>query len=258
VFHRSRTIHARRNPAVVLAAAVVGTVVGTAVGAAVGTVVTRARLSRQLAAAHADAAAWRADALHDPLTGLPNRRAAIAEVTARLADQTPFLLTLIDLDDFKTVNDRYGHLTGDDLLAEVGARLHTAVPTDGFLARLAGDEFLILLPDHGGDPANMLAPVLALLAEPVRIRAATLRPHACAGAATTTGGAYTWRDLLARADQALYRAKTTNCGVAVYDPHLDTPASDAADGDTARRPRVRRRDRHPHRPADVPAAEPER
>jgi GGDEF domain-containing protein len=71
--------------------------------------------------------------------------------------------------------------------------------------------------------------------------------------ATPADGANSWRHLIARADQALYRAKTNKDDVAAYDPHLDTPTTD----DGSQRPRTRRRDRHPHRPAGAPTAEPD-
>lgn len=260
MFHPRYTIDIRRHRAALLAALVgyaAGTLLGAIVGAVAGIAVTRQWRDRQLAAALADAATWRTDALHDPLTRLPNRRAAVAEVHRRLADPRagthPFLLGLLDLDDFKTVNDSYGHPAGDDLLTVVAARLHAAVPPDGFVARLGGDEFLVLLPDHGGDPADTLTPVLALLAQPVRIGAATLRPHATVGVATTTGGGSGWHQLMAHADLALYRAKSNDDAIAVYHPHLDTPTTD----DGSRRPRIRRRDRHPPRPAGAPTAEPD-
>ncbi|MEV4199374.1 GGDEF domain-containing protein [Micromonospora globbae] len=256
MFHRKPIIDIRRHRSALLAALVghaAATILGAVLGAAAGVAVTRSWRSRQLAAALADAATWRTEALHDPLTGLPNRRAAVAEVHRRLADHRAFLLALLDLDDFKTVNDTHGHPTGDDLLTVVAACLTVAVSPGGFVARLGGDEFLVLLPDHGGDPAGALTPVLALLAQPVRIGAATLRPHASAGVAATADGAIGWHQLTARADRALYRAKTTEAAVAVYDPRLDTPTTD----DGPRRPRIRRRDRHPHRPAGAPTAEPD-
>jgi diguanylate cyclase (GGDEF)-like protein len=256
VSHRKHAIDIRRHRAVLLAA-LVGYAAGTILGTVVGIAATRTWRSRQLVAALAAAATWRTDALHDPLTGLPNRRAAVAEVHHRLdepqADTRPFLLALLDLDDFKTVNDTHGHPAGDELLTVVAARLNVAVPPGGFVARLGGDEFLVLLPDHGGDPADTIIPVLAQLTQPVRVEAATLRPHACVGVTTTTGGAIGWHQLIARADRALYRAKTNDDAVAVYDPHLDTPTTDHA----SPQPHHRRHDRHPPRPAGAPTADPD-
>lgn len=216
------------------------TLLGAALlGYAVGAITTHHRNRRQLAAA-------RAEATHDPVTGLPNRRAAVAEVHTRLAGG-PFLLALLDLDDFKQVNDTYGHLVGDDLLRIVAARLYAAIPPDGFAARLGGDEFLALLPDHGDDPVEAITAVLALLAQPIPIGAGMLRPYASAGVATTTDGAASWRQLIARADHALYRAKATGRTVAVHDPHLDPPTT--PDGP---HPRTRRREHQPRKPTAGP------
>jgi len=203
-------------------------------GYTIGAVTTRARYRPRLAAAHAQAT-------HDPLTGLPNRRAAVAAVHTRQGSG-PFLLALLDLDNFKQVNDTHGHLTGDDLLRVVATRLRTATAPDGFVARLGGDEFLILLPDLGGDPTDAITAVLVLLAEPVTLGTATLQPRASAGVATTRG-ATSWRHLLARADHALYRAKAHGHTAVTYTPHLDTPSTQDSP-----RPHPRRRD---HRSRDT-------
>jgi GGDEF domain-containing protein len=90
---------------------------------AIGIITTRRWYRPRLAAAHAEAN-------HDPLTGLPNRRAAVTEVHALLASG-PFVLALLDLDDFKHVNDTHGHSAGDDLLRVVAARLWVAIPARG-------------------------------------------------------------------------------------------------------------------------------
>jgi len=196
-----------------------------------------ARLRHQLAAA-------RHAAVHDPLTGLPNRHAALVHLRWRLSARRPTLVTLLDLDDFKSVNDRHGHLVGDALLTIVAARLHVAVPPHGLAARLGGDEFLTLLPDGGGDPARAVAPILELLSQPVRLPTTTLRPRASAGVTTSRpcrhSGAAGWRQLLTQADRALYRTKHTGIDVAVYDPQLDGYIPQ-----TPPRPGIRRRDRHP-------------
>ena len=220
------------------------TVIAALAAATVTAIAARCWRRRELDAARSAAVAWRSDALHDPLTRLPNRRAALAEVDARLTTGSRFLFVLIDLDDFKTTNDTYGHPIGDDLLTVIAARLRAAVPSDGFAARLGGDEFLVLLTDDGSDPDAAIAPVLSLLTEPVQIEAVALHPRASAGVAKPpTDANGSWRSMIVRADLALYRAKTTSAGVAVYDPRLDTvTASGAA------RPHHRRRN-HPRKPA---------
>jgi diguanylate cyclase (GGDEF)-like protein len=208
-------------------------------GYAIGAFSTRQRCRTRLTAA-------RTEATHDPLTGLPNRRAAVAEVNARLSGG-PFVLALLDLDDFKSVNDALGHSVGDDLLRVVAARLYVAIPPEGFAARLGGDEFLILLPDDGGDHVDTVTTVLALLAEPVHIGAATLRPHASAGVVTTASGAVSFRQLIEHADLALYCARACGHAVAAYDPQRDPPSTPGSP-----RPRIRRRDRRPRTTGSVP------
>lgn len=193
----------RRRWLPLLAAAMAGYTAGA---------ITTGRLRRQRDAARHAAA-------HDHLTGLPNRRAAIAHVDALLTARTSFRLVLVDLDDFKSINDVHGHLVGDDVLTTVAARLRYAAAPYGFAARLAGDEFLLALPDPHDD--HTVRAVLAPLAEPVPAGAATVRPRASAGVATTSDHVSTWRDLFARADQALYRAKNTGDGIAFYHPDRD-------------------------------------
>jgi diguanylate cyclase (GGDEF)-like protein len=185
-------------------------------------------------------AAARAQATHDPLTGLPNRRAAIAEVHHR-SNRGPFLLVLLDLDDFKSINDHHGHLAGDHVLHTVASRLQRAVAPGGFAARLGGDEFVLVLPDPGGDPTPTVRAILARLASPVVIGAVRLRPHACAGVATGHDDAVSWRHLIACADRALYRAKRDGRTMAIFDPDIDGQPDSPPD----HRPPIRRRDRGP-------------
>jgi diguanylate cyclase (GGDEF)-like protein len=176
------------------------TVAAGLLGFAAGYLLTHYLVRQQLAV-------LRVLANSDPLTGLPNRRALIAEVTGRLAARQPTALVLIDLDDFKTVNDTWGHLAGDDLLVTIAHRLRAAAPT-GYVARLAGDEFVLLIPEQPDiDPTGPVTDVLAHLAEPVHLGAATLRPRASAGVATTGHTGSSWRGLIRRADHALYQAK---------------------------------------------------
>ncbi|HEY2672238.1 MAG TPA: GGDEF domain-containing protein [Rugosimonospora sp.] len=201
-------------------------------GYTAGTLVTRQTLLRQVAT-------FRALAEHDPLTGLPNRRALLAEAHTRLATRTPTVLALLDLDDFKTVNDTWGHPVGDELLTVVATRLRTAAAPGGYVARLAGDEFVMLLPDRGADPAAAVTAILSVIAEPVHLDAATLRPHASAGVATTAHTGSSWPHLIAAADRALYQAKARGTHVAVHDH-----GSAAGDHEPSPRPRRRRRDRH--------------
>lgn len=82
---------------------------------------------------------------HDPLTGLPNRHALITHF-AQLKTQGPLCIAFIDLDDFKTVNDTFGHRSGDELLIQLSQRLRDTCPPGAVVGRLGGDEFVLLLP----------------------------------------------------------------------------------------------------------------
>jgi diguanylate cyclase (GGDEF)-like protein len=136
----------------------------------------------------------------DPLTGLANR-STFHEVAARqisLAERNdaPLSLLLLDLDDFKTVNDTLGHLAGDALLVALARVWQTQLRPSDLLARLGGDEFAALLPATNRQQADAVAD---------RLRRAHPAPWS-AGIATWTPGAHI-DDMLAAADRQLYQAK---------------------------------------------------
>jgi diguanylate cyclase (GGDEF)-like protein len=151
---------------------------------------------------------------HDALTGLPNRRL----LETRIAELAPRGVVLLDLDGFQDVNDRLGHLIGDELILAVAARLRAVVAPDELLARTGGDEFAVLVP--GTDPATVMAradAVLTALRTPVPVRGNTLHITASVGvraADAATGPAH----LLGDADLAMYAAKAAgkDC-VVVYE-----------------------------------------
>jgi diguanylate cyclase (GGDEF)-like protein/PAS domain S-box-containing protein len=168
-------------------------------------------------------------AYHDALTGLANRalfhdraQHALTRATSR---GTRLAMLMIDLDQFKLVNDTLGHSAGDELLMEVGDRLRRSLQAEDTVARLAGDEFAVLIEDVT-DPAAALRTaqrLLARLAEPLTIMGEVIRPGASAGVVITgddTGEA-TLHDLLRHADVALYAAKERGRGIVVpYHPDL--------------------------------------
>jgi diguanylate cyclase (GGDEF)-like protein/PAS domain S-box-containing protein len=156
---------------------------------------------------------------HDHLTGLPNRSSITArlhEAVERLRDGTGGLAVLFcDLDGFKPINDRHGHRAGDEVLAEVAARLRTAAADEAVVARLGGDEFL-LLREGAAD-----GPTLQALAErlhehlraPVTVGPETASLAASIGiAAVGSGVAVDPETLIRTADQAMYAAKATGAG----------------------------------------------
>jgi diguanylate cyclase (GGDEF)-like protein/PAS domain S-box-containing protein len=161
---------------------------------------------------HAEQAALRL-AHHDPLTGLPNRilfydRLERAMAMVRRRRQLLALL-FIDLDRFKPINDNLGHHVGDEVLKEVGARLHRAVRETDTVARIGGDEFVIVLQDVGGDEAivKVTNNTLAALSKPIAADGYTFDLSASIGIALYPRDAENADALLQRADQAMYQAK---------------------------------------------------
>ncbi len=154
----------------------------------------------------------RHQAFHDPLTGLPNRALfhdRLRHAVARHArDRRPVAVVFCDLDDFKPVNDTFGHAAGDQLLIAVAARLTSAVRGEDTVGRLGGDEFAVLLED-GGDPAITAGRLAAALTAPLPVAGTLVRVHASIGVGHTDPGesAVTVDELLARADAAMYAAK---------------------------------------------------
>ncbi|MEV0939883.1 EAL domain-containing protein [Micromonospora wenchangensis] len=169
----------------------------------------------------------------DPLTGLPNRKALLAEVAEqvhrhaeRVARGEPgarVALLLIDLDRFKNVNDALGHAVGDRLLVEVGARLAGVVGDRDLLARLGGDEFAIVAGGLDGvDEARELAGrVVAALTEPVSLDGLPLDVGGSIGIALFPDHGEDYATLMRHADVAMYDAKHRNDTVAVYAAESD-------------------------------------
>jgi diguanylate cyclase (GGDEF)-like protein/PAS domain S-box-containing protein len=159
----------------------------------------------------------RFQALHDSLTGLPNRalladRIAHALERATRNPAAAVTLLLVDLDDFKAVNDSLGHDHGDQLLHIVGERLRTAVRPGDTVARLGGDEFAILLESTDEAEALEIAGrINDSLAEPVVLPGATLAIRASVGVVCSDGPT-TAGELLRAADIAMYRSKREGKG----------------------------------------------
>jgi diguanylate cyclase (GGDEF)-like protein len=163
--------------------------------------------------ARATAERYRHGALHDPLTGLPNRLLLQQrlEHAARRAQRSgaDAAILFLDLDRFKRVNDTYGHTIGDELLVSVARRLGRVVRPGDTLARFAGDEFVFLCEDlHGPEDADALARrVTDSFAETFVLTVAEIRVTASVGVAFAGPGAEISDRLLAEADIAMYQAK---------------------------------------------------
>jgi diguanylate cyclase (GGDEF)-like protein len=162
-------------------------------------------------------------ALHCPLTGLPNRRHFDENLVSALgeAQSSPCsgALLCIDLDGFKSVNDRYGHSAGDALLVQVAERLNRLIGKNDFAARLGGDEFAVFMPAADCCEAETLAEKITMaIAEPFDlVPRAPVRIGASVGILVLALGPgsepVNASLLLARADQALYEAKRAGKGI---------------------------------------------
>ena len=201
-------------------------------------------LIRRLRAELADAAWWLS---HDPLTGMLNRVGFYAAHTALAATPQPVVILLIDLDDFKPVNDNHGHATGDDLLIEIGDRITEAADMfGGTAARLSGDEFAVLLPvrDHGHSRAADL--FLHTIAQPVQLTTDDNPVTATVTASIGVTIAETSDPLddvaLRRADIAMYHAKHAGGNrYTIYEPGMTMPNSEHRRGPRLRDLRQQRR-----------------
>jgi diguanylate cyclase (GGDEF)-like protein len=148
-------------------------------------------------------------AMHDPLTGLANRSRFGAILAERLDAHQPAGVLLIDIDDFKTINDTMGHAVGDQLLYEVAQRLRQHGAVTGLASRLGGDEFAVLLEDDEAGPAEEAAArILESLAVPFRIGEHQLLAHASIGV-VLAGPGDSSDEMLRNADTALYAAKAS-------------------------------------------------
>ncbi|MEN1678537.1 MAG: GGDEF domain-containing protein [Planctomycetota bacterium] len=145
----------------------------------------------------------------DPLTGLPDRNWLLKELTRRLShDAEPFALLFVDLDGFKSVNDRLGHLAGDEALREVARRLQHALREGDTVSRFGGDEFIVLV--GGVVHADAIPPLIARLRESVAAPFSAMgetRLSISVGAALSSEGHPTPEALLHAADGRMYANK---------------------------------------------------
>ena len=170
--------------------------------------------------------------LTDPLTGLPNRR-ALDEAIAEAARQGPVAAVFVDIDSFKSINDRYGHATGDLVLRMVAGTLRSCARGEDVVGRWGGEEFLLL------SPADSAEGTIAFAERLRRLVAASwstcdgelIRVTVSAGVAVGGAGEVAW-DLVARADAALMEAKSAGRNrVVCHLDHLDHLDHDHDGGD---------------------------
>lgn len=168
----------------------------------------------------------RHSAMHDSLTGLPNRLKLVELLTANLASATadePLRLLMLDLDGFKEVNDTLGHDMGDALLVELGKRFLELTGQCACVARLGGDEFAILLTEKPAlDIESFYGRVRATVSQAIVIRGIPIALGISIGVAIAPVHGSDADLLLQRADLALYAAKRNHTGVEVFDLSMDT------------------------------------
>jgi diguanylate cyclase (GGDEF)-like protein len=173
-------------------------------------------------------------ALHDSLTELPNRALILDRIDQMLArsrrEHTPVAVLFLDLDNFKDVNDTLGHAAGDQLLADVAARLTSAIRQEDTVGRLGGDEFVVLAEGASlAAGAEMVAErILDVLATPFEIAGSDTPLAVTASIGIAEGRRATPDELLRDADIALYQAKAAGkkCAV-VFAPAMQEAADDS-------------------------------
>ncbi len=159
------------------------------------------------------------DAFHDALTGLPNRplitdRIGKAIWRSKRREDYLFAVLSIDLDSFKVINDGLGHLAGDRLLLAIAKRLEDGLRTNDSIARVGGDEFIILLDGlkHDHDAANVAKRLSDALAKPYRLCGQQVFTTPSIGIALSSTGYDRPEDMIRDADTAMFKAKTAGRG----------------------------------------------
>jgi diguanylate cyclase (GGDEF)-like protein/PAS domain S-box-containing protein len=171
-------------------------------------------------------------AVHDPLTDLPNRALLSQRMVAALSPAatageslTPNALLLLDLNNFKRVNDALGHSSGDQLLIELAHRLRCITDAEDTVARLGGDEFAVLMPRAEESQALEFANRCAIvMAAPWKARGITINPRVSIGIAISraAGDGDDGETMLRHADTAMYECKRTGADHVVYDRSLES------------------------------------
>ncbi|MFI5952900.1 putative bifunctional diguanylate cyclase/phosphodiesterase [Cryptosporangium sp. NPDC051539] len=166
-------------------------------------------------------------ATHDALTGIANRALLDRHLRALLAERRSFHLVLLDIDDFKDVNDRLGHGVGDALLGVISGRLTVVAGDLGLVARLGGDEFAIAVPADA-DVEDLVERILVAMRETARLSGQTVVTRTSIGLATSRDGDDPG-ELLRRADVAMYAAKAAGGDRRHwFDEALDRAAEESA------------------------------
>lgn len=186
------------------------------------------------ARAHAEARLQQL-AHYDPLTGLPNRGAVHAALQTAVAETEDAAglsaLLLIDLDNFKEVNDTMGHAAGDALLIEVVGRIRDVLSSDDFCARLGGDEFAVLVKNmtNEKDIEGAALRILAAVSGEIELEAGAVAVGTSIGIAIVGRDGRTTNDLMRNADLALYQSKSNGrATISFFEPAFDEEVQNKA------------------------------
>lgn len=146
------------------------------------------------------------DPSFDVLTGLPNRR-SLQQAVEALAGDVPVAVVLIDVDDFKQVNDVRGHKAGDGVLVRLAKTLVGSLPSDATVGRIGGDEFAVALPDRSAESALILLEEVRTYLAGRDLPPAGRPVTISVGVAARPTHGTTFEELVRAADRAMYRAK---------------------------------------------------
>ncbi len=168
-------------------------------------------------------------AFNDSLTGLLNRASYVDRLRHYMDEGTPLALLSIDLDRFKAVNDQFGHVAGDEVLRQVGARLRSIVGENNLIARVGGDEFAVILigEEAQADAVASAQRIADGLGDPFCTNRTVAFTGASVGIVLAPNDATTTGELRQCADLALYRAKEQGRGtICCYDAEMDAASRD--------------------------------
>ncbi len=176
----------------------------------------------------------RYQAAHDSLTGLLNRSEIERRLAAALAGgpaDDEMIVALLDIDHFKRINDRYGHLCGDDVLRVIGGLIAATLGKGELAGRYGGEEFLLVVEDHHGTGAGRILDLHRAISAERLAAAGTVISVSCSIGLTWAVRDDDWQSLLGRADQALYDAKGSGRNRVIEHPRIgDIPAVKKATG----------------------------
>jgi len=180
---------------------------------------------RSIEELHQIARKERHNALHDSLTGLPNRLHFMEAISAKVDEAAPFSVFVLDLNDFKQINDVVGHYYGDELLIKLAERVAAALPEGCFFSRVGGDEFILLFDSIAkADIVRLMAIVDKALIKPFNINSYNFNVRISTGVSLFPHHSSTIAPLLQKADAAMYESKKKQIPYCLYDETLDYDA----------------------------------